>query len=206
MSNCYTESCWISVKNNTFLWGWHDVSDVYRGSNAPVICNYAPLPGSSGDYDFSPIIALLKAPHCGDKVEVIAQLFVPSPYAATIIFSTFFWDLGRQCRPRSDATKLGIWSGSTLFACRNFYLKYNKKEITTPDTPITGNGLVQLIRIDKSTRQKRVKEISRNTSPTLRGWLKSLCPTPLPRYLSPYSRGWGGAVGKGAAWLQMTGA
>ena len=25
-------------------------------------------------------------------------------------------DIGKQCRPRSDAAKLGVWSGSTLFA------------------------------------------------------------------------------------------
>ena len=25
-------------------------------------------------------------------------------------------DIGKQCRPRSDATEWGVWSGSTLFA------------------------------------------------------------------------------------------
>ena len=37
-------------------------------------------------------------------------------------------DLSKQCRPWSDATERGIWSGSTLFAYRNFYLKWNQNE------------------------------------------------------------------------------
>ena len=35
----------------------------------------------------------------------------------------FFWDIGKQCRPRSDAAERGIWSGSSLFANRNIYSK-----------------------------------------------------------------------------------
>ena len=27
------------------------------------------------------------------------------------------WDLDKRCRPRSDATEFGVWSGSTLFVC-----------------------------------------------------------------------------------------
>ena len=34
-----------------------------------------------------------------------------------------FWDIGKQCRPRSDAAECGVWSGSSLFANRNIYLK-----------------------------------------------------------------------------------
>ena len=37
-----------------------------------------------------------------------------------------FWDIGKQYRPRSDAAERGVWSGSTLFAHRNFYKKYDK--------------------------------------------------------------------------------
>ena len=40
-----------------------------------------------------------------------------------IRLASHFWDLGKQCRPRSDATECGIWSGSTLFASKNFYSK-----------------------------------------------------------------------------------
>ena len=34
-----------------------------------------------------------------------------------------FWDLGKQCRPRSDAAERRIWSGPSLFAYTNFYSK-----------------------------------------------------------------------------------
>ena len=33
------------------------------------------------------------------------------------------WDIGKQCRPRSDSTECCIWSGSTLLAYRNFCSK-----------------------------------------------------------------------------------
>ena len=41
----------------------------------------------------------------------------------------------QTCRPRSDATERGVWSGSTLFAHRNFYQNYDKNENSTLDTP-----------------------------------------------------------------------
>ena len=31
--------------------------------------------------------------------------------------------IGKQCRPRSDASESGVWSGSSLFANRNIYSK-----------------------------------------------------------------------------------
>ena len=40
-----------------------------------------------------------------------------------ISISSHFWDIGKQCRPRSDATERGVWSGSSLFANRNIYSK-----------------------------------------------------------------------------------
>ena len=36
-----------------------------------------------------------------------------------------FWDQGKHCWPRSDATEHSVWSGSALFANMNFYQKYN---------------------------------------------------------------------------------
>ena len=39
------------------------------------------------------------------------------------------WDIGKQCRPRSDAAERGAWSGSPLFAHRMFYKKLNKNEM-----------------------------------------------------------------------------
>ena len=45
-----------------------------------------------------------------------------------ISLASHFWDKGKQCRPRSDAAECSVWSGSTLFAYRNFYLKWNENE------------------------------------------------------------------------------
>ena len=44
-------------------------------------------------------------------------------YLTHISLASLFGDLGKQCRPRSDATERGVWSGSDLFANRNFYQK-----------------------------------------------------------------------------------
>ena len=40
-----------------------------------------------------------------------------------ISLASHFWDIGKQCRPRSDTTERGIWSGSSLFDNRNIYSK-----------------------------------------------------------------------------------
>ena len=40
-----------------------------------------------------------------------------------ISLASFICDIGKQCRPRSDATERGVWLGSTLFAYGNFYQK-----------------------------------------------------------------------------------
>ena len=50
-----------------------------------------------------------------------------------------------------------ICSVSTLFAYRNFYGKCSKNKKIPPETPKTRNGLVQMIRMDKSTGHKRAK-------------------------------------------------
>ena len=51
-----------------------------QSGNAPVICNHCPTPpaptGNRGVNDFSSVIALLKALHCGDLLRVIALLFI----------------------------------------------------------------------------------------------------------------------------------
>ena len=52
-----------------------------------------------------------------------------------ISLASYFWDIGKQYRPRWDAAELGVSSGSTLFAYRNFYKKWNKSEINTPYSP-----------------------------------------------------------------------
>ena len=40
-----------------------------------------------------------------------------------ISLASHFWDICKQRRPRSDAAERGVWSGSSLFAHRNFYSK-----------------------------------------------------------------------------------
>ena len=68
---------------------------------------------------------------------------------AHLCLVSHIWDLGKQWRPRSDAAP-----GSILFFYRNFDQKWNKKKCkSTPDTPKFGNGLVQLISMEKSTGQ-----------------------------------------------------
>ena len=75
--------------------------------------------------------------------------------------ASHFWDIGKQWRPRSDAAERGVWSGSTLFAPRNFYQKYDKNEKSTADTSKNGIGLVQFMRVDGSTRQMRVNDLKK---------------------------------------------
>ena len=42
-------------------------------------------------------------------------------------------DIGKQCRPRSDAAERGVWSGSTLFAISlEISIKYGNSENQTP--------------------------------------------------------------------------
>ena len=43
-----------------------------------------------------------------------------------ISLASLLWDLGKQCRPRSDVAERGVWSGSAL---RNFYKNFNKKNV-----------------------------------------------------------------------------
>ena len=35
-----------------------------------------------------------------------------------ISLASFLWDIGKQCKTRSNAAKRGVWSGSPLFAYR----------------------------------------------------------------------------------------
>ena len=45
-----------------------------------------------------------------------------------ISLASHFWDIGKRCRPRSDTAER---SGSTLFAHRNLYHKYDKNGMYT---------------------------------------------------------------------------
>lgn len=64
-----------------------------------------------------------------------------------------FVDTCKQYRPISDAIGRGVWPGP--FACRNV-CRVQIKWKRLPETLNTGNGLIQIIRMDKSTNQKRV--------------------------------------------------
>ena len=55
--------------------------------------------------------------------------------------------LGHRCR--SDTAKCSVWSGFSLTAYRNFNWEWNRNERKMPDSPKIGNGLVQLIHIEK---------------------------------------------------------
>ena len=100
------------------------------------------------------------------KSSMIALIFEHERFPARVFhnwclthisLASHLWEICKQCRPRSDAAERGVWSGSTLFAHRNFYQKYDKNEKSTPDNPKRQNGLVQLIRMGKSIRQMWVK-------------------------------------------------
>ena len=42
-----------------------------------------------------------------------------APVLTHISLASHKKDIGKQCRPRSDAAERGVWSGSTLFALRS---------------------------------------------------------------------------------------
>ena len=67
--------------------------------------------------------------------------------------SILLWDIGKPCRPRSDATERAIWSGSPLFAYRMIYQNLNKN-VNTTKQPWKRNGLVKLITVGNSIQLK----------------------------------------------------
>ena len=46
----------------------------------------------------------------------LLQIILAFIYSLTHFVLWHFLDLGKQCRPRSDAAERSVWSGSTLFA------------------------------------------------------------------------------------------
>ena len=42
-------------------------------------------------------------------------------YLIRSCIASYFWNQGKQCRPRSDAKERGAWLGFTLFSYKNFY-------------------------------------------------------------------------------------
>ena len=54
-------------------------------------------------------------------------------YLTRISLVSFLRDIGKQCRPRSDAAESGVWAGSPLFAYRKFNQNLNKMKNNTQD-------------------------------------------------------------------------
>ena len=73
-----------------------------------------------------------------------------------ISIAFFLWNIGKQYKTRSDASKRGVWSGSPLFAYRSFFLNLKIYWKIPPNNPKNGNGLVQLIRMGTYIRHKWV--------------------------------------------------
>ena len=88
------------------------------------------------------------------KKKIISSKYFPN-FLTHIRLASHFWDIGKQCRPSSDAADQGFQCLLRGISIRNRIKK--KKKNTTPDTPKTGNGLVQLTRMDGSTMQIWVK-------------------------------------------------
>ena len=67
-------------------------------------------------------------------------------------------DIGKKCRPRSDAAERGVWSGSTLFALRSEISTQHDNNKNDSDTPYIWNGPVQRVMVEQSTRFIWVKQ------------------------------------------------
>ena len=66
-------------------------------------------------------------------------------------------DIGKQCRPRSDAAERGVWSESTLFALTSEISTTHDNSKNWPDTLCIKNGPVQRVKIEEFTQHKWVK-------------------------------------------------
>ena len=74
-----------------------------------------------------------------------------------ISLASYKRNIGKQCRPRSDATERGVWSGSTLFALSSETLIKHGNNKNLPYAPYSGNGPVRRVKVEKSIRHKWVK-------------------------------------------------
>ena len=66
-----------------------------------------------------------------------------------LCLASHIWYISKQCRPRSDAAERGVWSVSILFALiTGIPIKHGNNK-NWPDTPKTGNGLVQSVQVER---------------------------------------------------------
>ena len=68
--------------------------------------------------------------------------------------------IGKQCRPRSDTSVRGVWSGSTLFALKiGIYIKHSNYKNKLTRHPAIGSGPVQRVVVEESTDVNRLRYI-----------------------------------------------
>ena len=71
---------------------------------------------------------------------------------------SFLWDIGKQNSPRCDAAaERGVRTGGYSVFLEDFYQKFVWKLKITPVAPRNISGLIQMIMVGKSIRQKWVK-------------------------------------------------
>ena len=78
-------------------------------------------------------------------------------YLIHLCLASYKRDIGKRCRPRSDAAERGVWSGSTLFAFSTGISINHGNNKHKSDTPCKGNVPVQIVVVEESTRRKWVK-------------------------------------------------
>ena len=61
-------------------------------------------------------------------------------------------DIGKQCRPRSDATERGVWSESTLFALNAGISVNHCDNKNQPDNPSFRNGRIERVKVGEFTQ------------------------------------------------------
>ena len=70
--------------------------------------------------------------------------------------------IGERFWPWSDAAERGVWSGSTLFALSSEISTTHYNNDNQPDNPDIGNGPVQIVKVEESTRHKLVNNRRRH--------------------------------------------
>ena len=97
----------------------------FRGARDLAFCLKVPLDsilvwassGGSGETARMRRLARTFAARICDKDQI--RLTRPKNQTAKMYLAFHQWDIGKQCRPRSNAAELRVWSRSTLFAYRN---------------------------------------------------------------------------------------
>ena len=130
----------------------------------PVTANF-----SSCIFCFSVCIIVLS----GAASEIKERFRVSKTNLTHLCLASHKRDIGKQCRNSSDATECGVWAVSTLFALiTGISMKYGFNQ-NKPDTPSAVNVPVRRLKVEESSRHKRVN-ISPSSFPTDRSQVFSL--------------------------------